>query len=161
MRYPTLLTLVGHLTMSAAYMLIGPAPFLEGYVSNSVNLSLGVAAMIGISWSLVGVTSFTRASRKAARLGYCDDMNTNLNLAGEFVQNRTENVPSCNILFIYILSSVAGLLPPGKLPWPNNIWLCDRSNRFQEHRGDLHGHFTCHVCSKPCRTSCVDDEYNA
>ena len=75
---------MGHLTMSAAYMLIGPAPFLEGYVTNSVNLALGVAAMIGTSWSLVAVTSFTRASRKAARLGFCNDMNTNLNLAGEY-----------------------------------------------------------------------------
>ena len=73
--------------MSAAYMLIGPAPFLERYVANSVNLSFGVAAMIGTSWSLVAVSSFTRASRMAARLGYCDDMNTNLNIAGEFGLN--------------------------------------------------------------------------
>ena len=83
--------------MSAAYMLIGPAPFLERYVANSVNLSLGVAAMIGTSWSLVAVSSFTRASRKAAKLGYCDDMNTNLNLAGEFELNRAIVLSLCNL----------------------------------------------------------------
>ena len=115
-----MLTLAGHLTMSAAYMLIGPAPFLEGYVTNSVNLSLGVAAMIGISWSLVGVTSFTRASRKAARLGYCDDMNTNLNLAGEFVQNRAENIPSCNILFVYL--QLCG--------WPPTTWEASLAQQY-------------------------------
>ena len=112
--------------MSAAYMFIGPAPFLEGYVTNSVNLSLGVAAMIGISTSLVGVTSFTRASRKAARLGFCDDMNTNLNLAGEFVLYKIGlKIYHHAISFLFIFSSVAGLLPPGKLPWSDNFWLCD------------------------------------
>ena len=30
-----------------------------------------------------------RASRKAVRMGYCDDMSTNLNLAGIFEQGRT------------------------------------------------------------------------
>ena len=84
MKHPTLLTLFGHLIMSAAYILIGPAPFLDGLVSNSVNLSFGVAAMIGVSLSMVAVSSFTRASREVMRLGYCDDMKTNLNLAGEF-----------------------------------------------------------------------------
>ena len=69
--------------MSVAYILIGPATFLDGIVSNSVNLSLGVAGMIGISFSLVAVSSFNRASRVAMRLGYSDDMNTNLNLSGE------------------------------------------------------------------------------
>ena len=69
--------------MAAAYILIGPAPFLDGVVSNSVNLAFCVAAMIGISWSLVAVSSFSRASRTAMRLGYSNDMNTNLNLAGE------------------------------------------------------------------------------
>ena len=82
-KYPTLLTLLGHLIMSAAYILIGPAPFLDGVVSNSANLAYCVATMIGISWSLVGVSSFTRALRVARTLGYCDDMNTNLNLAGK------------------------------------------------------------------------------
>ena len=87
--------------MSVACMLIGPAPFLEDYVTNSVNLSLVVAAMIGISCSLVAVSSFTRASRKAARLVYCDDMNTNLNLAGEFVLIRAK-IYHRYILFIYL-----------------------------------------------------------
>ena len=81
---PTLITLLGHLIASVAYILIGPAPFLDGFVSNSVNLSFCVAVMIGMSWSLVGVSSFTRVSRAALRLGYCDDMNTNLNLSGKF-----------------------------------------------------------------------------
>ena len=87
--------------MSAACILIGPAPFLEDYVANSVNLSLVVAAMIGISCSLVAVSSFTRALRKATRLGYCDDMNTNLNLAGEYELRvtRAKYMPSCNTLF--------------------------------------------------------------
>ena len=92
--------------MSAAYMLIGPAPFLERYVANSVHLSLGVAAMIGTSWSLVAVSSFTRASRVAARLGYCDDMNTNLNLAGEFELNR---VKICHHATSYFISSALWL----------------------------------------------------
>ena len=84
MTHPTLLTLIGYVIASTAYDLIGPAPFLDGIVINSVELSYCVAIMIGISWSLVAVSSFTRASRAAMRLGYCDDMNTNLNLAGKF-----------------------------------------------------------------------------
>ena len=83
-KYPTTLTLLGHSIMATAYILIGPAPFLDGLVSNSVNLAYFVAALIGISWSLVAVSSFNRASRTAMRLGYYDDMKTNLNLAGEF-----------------------------------------------------------------------------
>ena len=112
--------------MSVACMLIGPAPFLEDYVTNSVNLSLGVAAMNGISCSLVAVSSFTRAFKKAARLGYCDDMNTNLNVAGEneLKVTKARNMQSCTTLF-FIPSSVAGVLPPGMLSWPNNSRLCD------------------------------------
>ena len=107
--------------MSAAYILIGPAPFLDGLLSNSVNLSFGVAAMFGVSWSLVAVSSFTRASRVAMRLGYCDDMNTNLNLAGEF-EHLLLGV-QFNIYCGQSFSSLALLIPPGQLPRPHHLGL--------------------------------------
>ena len=55
--------------MSAAYILIGPAPFLDDVLSNSVNLSLGVAAMMGVSWSLVAVS----AVMKSGAHKYCQE----------------------------------------------------------------------------------------
>ena len=83
MKYPTVLTLAGYLLISVAFSLIGPAPFIRDSLPNSVGLSYCVALMIGSSYSLVVISAFARVTRAARVLGYCDDMNTNLNLASE------------------------------------------------------------------------------
>ena len=83
MRYPTILTLAGYLLISVSFSLIGPAPSCWGSLKNSVGLSFCVAVMVGVSYSLVLISAFSRVTRAARVLGYCDDMNTNLRLASE------------------------------------------------------------------------------
>ena len=59
MKYPTILSIIGNFFLLTSFLLIGPASFFQN-LAPSVNITYGMAAMLGIGNSLVLVSSVAR-----------------------------------------------------------------------------------------------------
>ena len=59
MKYPTIISIVGNSFLLTSFLLIGPASFFQNLVP-SINLTYGMAAMMGVGYGLVLVSSAAR-----------------------------------------------------------------------------------------------------
>ncbi len=73
----------GNVIMAVLLLLVGPSPLFGDALRNSIGLSYGVAALTGIGFGLVMVSTFVRAYREAMSQGYADNISTYLTLAGK------------------------------------------------------------------------------
>ena len=70
---PTLISIVGNNLLSTAFLLIGPVPFLSHLLTASLNYEYGVVILFGVGYSLVMVSTFSRAITAVADLGFNQD----------------------------------------------------------------------------------------
>ena len=83
MTYPTLLSVFGNNLLTAAFLLIGPVPFLDGVISCSLHYEYGVVILFGTGYALVMVSTFGRAIKGVVGIGFNqDDMSTQLMITG-------------------------------------------------------------------------------
>ena len=59
MKYPTIISIVGNSFLLTSFLFIGPASFFQNLVP-SINLTYGMAAMLGVGNGLVLVSSAAR-----------------------------------------------------------------------------------------------------
>jgi hypothetical protein len=71
--------------MAAAWLLIGPIPFLP--LTPSVPLIQGAVALSGLGYGMVLVSTFGRSQKAAIRKGYNDDIDTYLIISGNLSKN--------------------------------------------------------------------------
>ena len=70
MKYPTILSIIGNFFLLTSLLLIGPAPFLKN-LAPSVNITYGMAAMLGIGNSLVLLSVVARVFKVGAYKVFC------------------------------------------------------------------------------------------
>jgi hypothetical protein len=61
--------------MMTGFLLVGPAPFITSLVPTT-GLIKGAAAIFGIGYPMIVVTTFGRSQAAAIRNGYHDDLDT-------------------------------------------------------------------------------------
>ena len=59
MKYPTIISIIGNSFLLISFLLLGPASFFQNLLP-SVNLTFGMAAMMGVGYGLVLVSSAAR-----------------------------------------------------------------------------------------------------
>ena len=74
LKHPTIMAIVGNVSMALGYFFLGPPTFLS--VETKLSLIQGMVGLISIGDALVTTSSFGRAQRAARKLGYADDINT-------------------------------------------------------------------------------------
>jgi len=80
---PTLISIAGNNLLTVAFLLIGPVPFLSHLVKASLYFEYGVVVLFGLGYSLVMVSTFSRAIRAVAILGFNkDDTSTQMMVTG-------------------------------------------------------------------------------
>ena len=67
MKYPTILSILGNSFLLTSFLFIGPAYVFQDMVP-SVNLSYGMAAMVGIGYGTVLVSSAARVYKVGQKL---------------------------------------------------------------------------------------------
>ena len=76
----TAVSLAGNLSLAVVLTLIGPLPFIP--LEPSVPLVRGLMCLVGVGFSLVMVSTFSRAQTAPIRLGYQRDLSTYLLMSG-------------------------------------------------------------------------------
>ena len=74
------MSLAGNLSLTVVLTLIGPLPFIP--LEPSVPLIRGLMCLVGVSFALVMVSTFSRAQTAPIRLGYQRDLSTYLLMSG-------------------------------------------------------------------------------
>ena len=82
--YPTILSIFGNVGLVLAFTFIGPLPFIS--IETSVPLATGCTALVGFSYALVMVSTFTRAQGSAVRNGFAKDTETSHLISGELIK---------------------------------------------------------------------------
>ena len=74
-KYPTIVSILGNILLTVAFLLIGPVPFLTNILPTT-SLIQGSAAILGAGYAMVMVSTFGRSQSAAIRNGYNDDLDT-------------------------------------------------------------------------------------
>ena len=80
LRYPSIVSIVGNVAMAAAFLYVGPVPFIP--LETSLSVINVMVALVGFGYGLVMVSSFGRSQRAALNLGFADDINTYIMISG-------------------------------------------------------------------------------
>ena len=80
--YPTLLAVLGNIIAIPTFMLMGPMPFMQKWITISLGHEFAVVSAFGIAFSFINVSTFGRAIRAITDLGYVMDMNTTVLITG-------------------------------------------------------------------------------
>ena len=78
--YPTLITFIGNVAMTFAFLLVGPAPFLN--VKASTGLIQGMLGLGGFGYAFVIISTFSRAQSEALKKGFPENIETYLMISG-------------------------------------------------------------------------------
>ena len=74
-KYPTIVSILGNILLTVAFLLVGPVPFLTNILPTT-SLIQGSAAILGAGYAMVMVSTFGRSQSAAIRNGYNDDLDT-------------------------------------------------------------------------------------
>ena len=80
--YPTILAVGANILAIPAFLLMGPVPFLEEFLTISLGFELVVLSIFGIGFPFIMVSTFGRAMQAITDLGYVADTNTTVLLTG-------------------------------------------------------------------------------
>ena len=81
--YPTILAVGANVLAIPAFLLMGPVPFLEEFITISLGFELVVLSVFGIGFPFIMVSTFGRAIQAITDLGYVADTNTTVLLTGQ------------------------------------------------------------------------------
>ena len=80
--YPTQLAVWANILAIPAFLLMGPVPFLEEFITISLEFEFVVLSVFGIGFPFIMVSTFGRALQAITDLGYVADTNTSVLLTG-------------------------------------------------------------------------------
>jgi hypothetical protein len=72
---------VGNACLAVGMILIGPSP--ASHIAPTVDLMIGMSAVVGVGYSAVMVSTFARGYNMAMEKGYDDDMDSYLAISGQ------------------------------------------------------------------------------
>jgi len=70
MKYPVWLSILGNSLLITSFTFLGPAPSLQNSIRPSLGYMYGIITIFGVGYSLIMITTFTRALRAMKALGY-------------------------------------------------------------------------------------------
>ena len=79
--YPIVVSILGNLLLLMYYLLIGPVPFVPIELTE-VSVYV-LAAMVGIGFGCVQVSTFSRSYQTVNKLGFANNIDTNLIMSGK------------------------------------------------------------------------------
>ena len=81
-----MISICGNAAMATAFLFLGPVPFIP--LETNLSVIQGMVGLVGFGYALVMVSSFGRAQSAALNLGYVDDINTYIMIAGKVYQYK-------------------------------------------------------------------------
>ena len=83
MKYPVWLSILGNSLLITSFTFLGPAPSLQNSIRPSLGYMYGIITIFGVGYSLIMITTFTRALRAMKALGYdTEETNTQMVATG-------------------------------------------------------------------------------
>ena len=81
-----ILSICGNVSIAIAFLFVGPVPFIA--IDTKLSIIQGMAALVGLGYASIVVSSFARSQRAALNLGYADDINTYMAITGILIINN-------------------------------------------------------------------------
>ena len=83
MKHPVWLSILGNSLLVTSFIFLGPAPSLQNSIRPSLGYMYGIITIFGVGYSLIMITTFTRALRAMKALGYdTEETNTQMVATG-------------------------------------------------------------------------------
>ena len=83
MKYPVWLSILGNSLLITSFTFLGPAPSLQNSIRPSLGYMYGIITIFGVGYSLIIITTFSRALKAMTALGYdTEETNTQMVATG-------------------------------------------------------------------------------
>ncbi len=130
---PSAVSVAGNACLTVGMIMIGPSPF--SHIVPTVDLMIGMSAIVGVGYSAVMVSTFARGYNMAMEKGYDDDMDSYLAISGQhlvrfqskvyFSKPRCFRSLDCRV-FLGLVRGLDGIRLPGavlRLPYVRHyLW---------------------------------------